>query len=81
MKFYPEIPYLWKGKIRVRDGSLMDIALKLCFHNDGEKKFYALYQDVPMGGNFQIKEFPQVYNKALILDYMEIKGYSPKMED
>jgi hypothetical protein len=89
-QYYTDIPYLWTNQVELRTGKMLEVGFSLAFHNDGKKKYYVLYQHVGYpqpggkhnlnfsGENFQIKEFPQVYNKALLLEYMEMKGYKQK---
>jgi len=89
-QYYPDIPHRWTNQVKLRTGEMLTVGFGLTFHNDGKKKYYVLYQHVGYtqpdgkqnlnysGENFQVKEFPQVYNKPLLLEYMEMKGYKQK---
>jgi len=89
-QYYPDIPHRWTNQIELRTGEMLTVGFSLGFHNDGKKKYYVLYQHVGIprqdgtynlnwsGENFEKKEFPQVYNKPLLLEYMGMKGYKQK---
>jgi hypothetical protein len=64
--YYPEIPAVW---------TLNGAEYFLNFHNDGKNKNYVLYH---LAGPRNVKTFPAVYNKPLLLEYMEMKGYKQK---
>mgnify|MGYP003645858267 CR=1 FL=1 len=84
---YKGIPYHWTNQVKLRTGKMLTVGYTLGHHVQGAKKFYALYQHVGIplqdgthnlnwsGENFQAKEFPQVYNKPLLLEYMKMQGY------
>lgn len=84
---YKGVPYRWTNQIELRTGEMLTVGYTLDHHVFPDKKYYALYQHVGhpgLGGkwdlnwsgeNFEKKEFPQVYNKPLLLEYMELNGY------
>tara|TARA_Y100001951_G_C11134505_1_gene180068 strand:- start:29 stop:253 length:225 start_codon:yes stop_codon:yes gene_type:complete len=62
-KYYPKLANRW---------TMSGIHhYSLTFHNDGNKKYYALYKQ---GGSMQ-KEFPEYFDKYDIVDYLIKSGY------